>query len=95
MLCRNNRSLVVILQEKCVEIHDYDCAIEWITLESVFDGILTDCSSFTVGSTNVTFSKPLPHIFPDKFIAFYDIYLLSLLGGAFVLIAYYLQRKKK
>ena len=95
LLCRNGNNLVVDLQEKCVEIHDHDCAPEWRTLKSMFDSLLEDCVNSTV-DINVTFPETSPFICPDKFDVNCGIYyVLSLFGGGFALIVYSLQKKKR
>ena len=86
---------MVDLQEKCVEIHVYDCPPEWRTLKSIFDSLLEDCVNSTV-DINVTFPETSPFICPDKFDVNCGIYyVLSLFGGGFALIVYSLQKKRK
>ena len=92
LLCRNGKNLVVDLQGMCVEIHDYDSTPEW-TLESAFDGLLNDCANSAV-DINATFPEASPIICLNKFDVNCGIYILSLLGGGFVLIVYSVRKKR-
>ena len=66
LLCGDDVNLEVDLQDKCVGIRDYDCAVEWRALENIFDALLPDCRSFAIGG-NITFSKAPPLVCPDEF----------------------------
>ena len=75
LLCGDGISLEVDIQDKCVEIRDYDCAVEWRALENIFDAPLPDCTSFTVGG-NITFSIAPPLVCPDEFDKYCDSFCL-------------------
>ena len=55
LFCGNEESNVD-LEEKCLQVRDYDCAVEWRILENIFGATLPDCTSFAVDG-NITFSK--------------------------------------
>jgi len=66
VLCGNASSFVVGIEEKCVQIRDYDCAVEWRVLENIFGIGLPDCMSFAKDG-NLSFSKAPALACPDEF----------------------------
>jgi len=71
ILCGDDKSNVD-LEEKCLQVRDHDCAVEWRILENIFGATLPDCTSFAVGG-NITFSKTPALKCPEEF----DIYCNS------------------
>lgn len=71
LLCSDDKSNVD-LEGECLQVRDYDCAVEWRTLENIFGATLPDCTSFAVGE-NITFLKAPALICPEEF----DIYCNS------------------
>ena len=55
----NDDNLVVNLLEKCAEVRDNDCPIEWRGLENVLDVTIPSCESYTANSS-ITFAKAPP-----------------------------------
>lgn len=56
LLCGNDSSFAASLEEKCIQIRDHNCAVEWRVYENVFGNTLPDCASFAKNK-NVTYSK--------------------------------------
>ena len=66
VLCGEQNAFIVGLEEKCVQIRDYDCAVEWRAYENLFNGILPDCTSFAKDE-NLKISKTPPLVCPEEF----------------------------
>ena len=59
-------NLAVNLLEKCAEVRDNDCPIEWRGLENVLDVTIPSCESYTANSS-IIFVKAPPLNCPDQF----------------------------
>ena len=65
-VCGDDDNSTVDLMEKCVEVRDNDCPIEWRGLENILDVLIPSCESYTA-NTNITFDKAPPLNCPDQF----------------------------
>ena len=66
VLCGEKNTFMVDLEEKCVRIRDYDCAVEWRAYEMIFGDFLPDCTSFAKDG-NLKFSKAPALVCPEEF----------------------------
>ena len=66
VLCGEQSTFIVGLEEKCVQIRDYNCSVEWRAYEMIFDGNLTDCTSFAKDGS-IKYSKAPPLVCPEEF----------------------------
>ena len=66
VLCSKLNTFIVGLEEKCMQVRDYDCAVEWRAYEIFASQPLPACTSFSKDG-NKTFSKAPAFDCPESF----------------------------
>ena len=66
VLCSKNNTFMVGLEEECIQVRDYDCAVEWRAYEIFSSQPLPACTSFSKDK-NITFSKAPAFDCPESF----------------------------
>ena len=66
VLCGKCNTFIVGLEEKCMQVRDYDCAVEWRAYEIFANQPLPACTSFSKEG-NTTFSKAPAFDCPELF----------------------------
>ena len=75
VICDDNITFEVNLQEQCTRVRDDDCAVEWRVYENFLNGALPNCASLAEDE-NITFSKAPALVCPDSFILYCDSFCL-------------------
>ena len=76
VLCDDNNTFILGLQEQCIQVRDNDCAVEWRAYEIFHNTLLLDCTSFAKDG-NVTFSKAPALVCPKEFDLYCDSFCLA------------------
>ena len=76
VLCDDNNTFILGLEEQCIQVRDHDCVVEWRAYENFFDTLLPDCTSFAEDGS-LTFSKAPALVCPSEFDLYCDSFCLA------------------